>query len=344
MKKEYEKVCKYCGDPFIAERANKEYCSPTHAKYDHEVRKGRRERPARLESKGGYVPLSEGEIAEIQSRITILKKEIQKLNQAILQNHESETEDFEKIKSNIIELIPKKIRAIEQMNLLTRSMIDPVNMSGDQVKQYANSKFIYPFSEYEDYDVLFESFGNQYQPFKAVIRGHVGSGKTLLSLKIANHLIKHLNAKVLFVCSIEQENAALQYIRYFDSLNDNFAFRVLTSELQLRQELKKDKYEFLFLDPISNLVSHLSFFQDMLITYPRLSIFWTSEKLARQSPTVVDISFDIDVKINRSTVYQDEPISKVSFVKVLSNNQESELTVYHYQYPIVSELFDPINF
>jgi len=355
MKNEYEKICKYCGDPFTTSRANKEYCSPTHAKYDHEVRKGKRERPARQVNGSTYVPLSEIEISNRRSKVIELEKEILDLSKQISELKEEDAlNNFENTNDYILELLKVKIRSTEKKNSLMSSIIDPNNIAGDNLKEYSESKTVYPFSEYERYDKVFESIGDQHQPFKAVISGFKEYGKTLFAIKIANHLIERLEAKVLYVCNVDQENFALKYTQYFGSLNHNFAFRVFNSELQIRHELKKNDYEFLIIDPISEFISHRQFFKDMKILYPRLSIIGTTRMIKEKLAGNFDVIFNVQNQIDNASApeFQGVPISRGAFVNVYSKKKglsQIQLNIFSHQYknPLIEdsiETFYPKHF
>ncbi len=351
MNKTYDKICKYCGDPFQAKRSNQEYCSSTHAKYEYEARKGQRERPARQINGSGYVPLTENEISARRSEIEELNKQIQDLNTEInLLKEEDELNFYHTPNYKVLELLQKKIRAIEKMKSITRSLIDPNNMTGDEIKEYAKSKMIYPFSEYEFYDIFFQSLGDLHQPFRAVIIGDEGAGKTILGLKITNHLIRHLKAKVLFVCSKDQENSALKYTQYYDYLNQNFSLRVFSSEQEIRAELIKEDYEFLIVDPIAQFFSHKQFFQDMLFQHPRLSIIGTANKTTSQMSTVFDIRFNIDVVENCYSTgeHKGMPFFKYSTVIPETKNKgpQIKLEVYRHNYktPLANDFFVAKNF
>lgn len=338
MVKSYDKVCKYCGDSFTTNRANKDYCTPTHAKYDHEVRKGKRERPARILNGLEYTPLTEQESKEIKVKVDLLRKELLKIESEIETLKEQDEYSMDDPNPKVKEFILKKIRTTEKMNSLIRITIDPNNMIGDQVQEYAKSKMKYTFSDYKDYDRFFEVIGDQFQPFRAMILGKKKIGKTILSIKIANHLIKMIDASVLYVCSVDQEASVLQYAQNFESLNQNFALRVFTSELQIRQELKKKEFEFLIIDTLSDFVIPRQFFKDLLITYPRLSILTTSEKMPFTLVGLIDLRFELHrISHYTPTPYGEVETSYGALAKVYSNGVKSELDLLVYSAEINQE-------
>jgi len=337
MGKTYDKICKYCGDPFTADRVNKEYCSPTHAKYESLAREGKKERPVRLKVEIENKELNEEQKADVRAEIDSLNPEIDKLYKEIQQTVNAELDKegwtIEELRNSedlimfaypddlLSNLILKRFRILEKRNDLIKSLLDVKTLVGSEIIEFHKSKTVYPFSQYETCDLLFKCIGDLPQPFRSVIYGEHKSGKSLLAVKIANHLIRKLDATVLFAVDEEQVDYVLNYINLFEIKSDRFVLRNTSSFNEIVEVLTGSSVEFLFLDSMSSYSITKQVLMNLKRRFPKVSIFCTSEKTNLSFENVFNTIF-------RIRTCEQKEISRGAHAAIYNNGKVAEDTVH----------------
>lgn len=334
MTKIYEKTCKFCGEPFTTSRANKENCSPTHAKYESLAREGKKERPVRVKVEPAHKELAEEEKLAVRAEIESLNPLIDKLDVEIqnlihaeeewmgwTQEENRDPNDqtlfFEGPEaSKIPKLFLRKFRLLEKRNDLIKSTLNSKTLVGAEILNFHKSKTIYPFSQYLGFDFFLGNLEDLPQPFRGLIYGPSGSGKTLLSVKIANHLLETLETNVMIIVDEEQLDSAVKYIDLVGLQDDKFILKIATSIKEVEEALSDSSTEFLFIDSLTTFSFSKQTLFELKKRFPKVSIFCTSEKRNPSFGNTFNCVFKVENSENRS--------NRQAYAKTYNNGKESK--------------------